>query len=25
VPDGYAAAIAVRASDAVLRLEPWPP
>jgi len=25
VPDGYAAAIAVRAPDAVLRLAPWPP
>ena len=25
VPDGYAAAIAVRAPEAGLRLEPWPP
>ncbi len=25
VPDGYAAAIAVRAPDAALRLAPWPP
>jgi len=25
VPDGYAAAIAVRAPDAVLRLAAWPP
>ncbi|HEX6349492.1 MAG TPA: 4'-phosphopantetheinyl transferase superfamily protein [Candidatus Dormibacteraeota bacterium] len=25
VPDGYAAAIAVRAPDARLSLEPWPP